>query len=73
MRAALFVLVLSLAGAGLALAGGVFLLMALWGVLAMRLGANAASLALGLALLCASLLPLALAARRATPRRHPRD
>jgi len=73
LRDAFFVLVLSAAGLALALAGAVFLLMAIWGALAAYLGPNGASLSLGLALLIGSLLPLALAARRAATRRSVPD
>ena len=70
LRDVLFAAVFAMAGLVFASAGGVFLLMALWGELATRLGPNGASLSLGLVLLGASLLPLALAARRATRRRR---
>jgi hypothetical protein len=73
LRAALCVFVLSVVGLTVALAGGVFLLMGLWGSLATYLGPNGASLSLGIALLGGSMLPLAMAARRATARRRTRD
>jgi hypothetical protein len=71
LRDAFFILVLAAAGLALALAGAVFLLMAIWGALAAYLGPNVASLSVGIALLIGSLLPLALALGRATHRRAP--
>jgi hypothetical protein len=68
LQDALCILVLSAAGLALALSGAVFLLMATWGALAAYLGPDGASLSLGLALLVGSVLPLALAGRRATRR-----
>ena len=73
LRDAFFVLVLSAAGLALALAGAVFMLMAIWGAVAAYLGPNGASLSLGIGLLVASMLPLALAAARATRRPPLRD
>jgi hypothetical protein len=71
LRDALFVLGLSMAALVLASAGGVFLLMALWGGLSVYLGPNGASLSLGFALLAGSILPLAIL--RATTRRRRRN
>jgi hypothetical protein len=73
LREMLLVLMLAMAGLVLGLAGGVFLLMALWGDLAAYLGPNGASLSLGLGLVGASILPLAIAAWRTRLRRHTRD
>jgi hypothetical protein len=73
VRDVLFIVAFAAVGSALALAGGVLLLMAIWGALAAYLGPNGASLWLGIALLVASMVPLALAAARATRRPRLRD
>ena len=73
LRDVLFVVVFAMVGLVLAAAGAVFLLMAAWGALAAYLGPNGASLAMGVALLGGSILPLAMAVWRATPRHRVRD
>jgi hypothetical protein len=73
LRDALFVFVLAMAGLVLGLAGGVFLLMALWRGLAAVWGPIGASLSLGIALLGGSVLPLVMAVRRATTRHRAGD